>query len=333
MQIAIHVLDPEGGKPVVTLTDVSLVRQLYTTLVALPTLPQNSACTQELGLSYTLTFLQGGKTLKTATAQHYGCGRVSLAGENQDRRANQDLWWQLNQAIYQAMPVARPEQLAILHTLQLDQPSQAAQITSVETVQRLYHAILALPQDPQNGSCSPESLHVYQLVFHAAEQAIPSVIDKKCNTISLEGTYKSRGGTFVMNGQFQQLFEQTLAAVPFAPAHPDQLTLDLQPERGVARQSTITNVGLRQQLFTKIFALPSGKAQPNCPPGEDKVTGKGKWYMLSFTQWDLPVLVNVDAYERSCTVVFLDAGQATGGGQVLQGDGEFCDLVHQATNS
>ncbi len=136
-----------------------------------------------------------------------------------------------------------------------------------------------------------------------------------------------------MNGQFKQLFEQTLAAVSFAPAHPDQLTLDLQPERGVAQQSTITKAGLRQQLYTKIFALPAGKAQPNYPPGEDKVTGKGKWYMLSFTQWDLPVLVNVDAYEGSCTVVFLDAGQATGGGQVLQGDGAFWDLVHQAANT
>jgi len=63
VQIAIHVLDPQVGKPVVTLTDVSLVRQLYTTVVALSPLPQNSACTQELGPSYTLTFLQGGKTL------------------------------------------------------------------------------------------------------------------------------------------------------------------------------------------------------------------------------------------------------------------------------
>jgi hypothetical protein len=333
VQIAIHVLDPEVGKPIVTLTDVSLVRQLFTTVVALSPLPQNLVCTMELGPSYTLTFLQGGKTLTTATAQRYGCGRVSIAGEKQDRRANQDFWSQLNQAISQATPVARPEQLAILHTVQLDQPPQTAQITSVETVQRLYHAILALPQALQNGSCEPESLHEYQLVLHTADQAIPSVIDKKCNTISLEGNYKSRGGTFVMNGRFKQLFEQTLAAATFASARPDQLTLDLQPENGIARQSTIADAGLRQQLYTKIFALPAGIAQPNCPPGEDKVAGKGKWYMLSFTQWDLPVLVHVDAYEGSCTLVSLDVGQGTGMGQVLQGDGEFWDLVHQAANS
>jgi hypothetical protein len=200
-------------------------------------------------------------------------------------------------------------------------------------VQRLYQAILALPQAPQNESCSPESFHEYQLVFHAEEQAIPSFIDKTCNTISLEGDYKSRGGTFVMNSQFKQLFEQTLAAAHFAPARPDQLTQDLQPENGVARQSTITDAGLRQQLYTKIFALPTGKAQPNCPSGEDKVAGKGKWYAFSFTQWDLPVLVNVDAYEGSCTFVSIDANQGMGAGQVLQGDGAFWHLVHQAANS
>ena len=134
-----------------------------------------------------------------------------------------------------------------------------------------------------------------------------------------------------MNGQFKQLFEQTMAAATFASARPDQLTLDLQPENGVARQSTIADAGLRQQLYTKIFALPVGRAQPNCPPRENKVAGK--WYMLSFTQWDLPVLVHVDAYEGSCMLVSLDVGQGTGMGQVLQGDGEFWDLVHQAANS
>lgn len=331
-QIAIHTFEPDAGKPVLTLTDISLVRQLYTTLTALSPLPADAACTADLGPSYTLTFQQDGKTLTTATAQYYGCGRVSLSGEKQDRRASQNFWSQLNQAISQATPPARPTQLAILHTSRLDQPPQTAQITPVETVQRLYQAILALSSAPQNSNCIPESLHAYQLVFHAAKQAIPSVIDDKCNTISLEGNYKSRGGTFMMNSQFKQLFTQTLAAATFAPARPDQLTLEVQPARGAVQQSTITDAGLRQRLYAKIFALPTGKAQPNCPSGEDKVAGKGAWYVFSFTQWDLPVLVNVDAYEGSCTFVSLDAGQGMGAGQVLQGDGEFWSLVHQAAN-
>jgi hypothetical protein len=51
--------------------------------------------------------------------------------------------------------------------------------------------------------------------------------------------------------------------------------------------------------------------------------------MLNFTQWDLPVLGPVDAYEGSCTFVSLDAGQGMGAGQILQGDAEFWDLVHR----
>ena len=164
-------------------------------------------------------------------AARYGCRPVAIAGEPTDRQSTNDFWSQLDQAIYQATPVARPKQLALLHTLQLDQPPQAAQITSVEMVQHLYDAILALPQAHQNGNCSPESFHQYQLVFHTADQAIPSVIDQKCNTISLEGSSVSTG-TFIMNDQFKQLFGQTLATTPFAPAHPDRLTLDIQP--GVA---------------------------------------------------------------------------------------------------
>jgi hypothetical protein len=326
-------LDPAQSKRVMTLNVVTQVQHLYATIFALPPMPQNIACTADGGFPYTLTFQQGTKTLATVVAARYGCRPVSIAGESTDRQSTADFWSLLDQAIYQATPVARPEQLALLHTLQLDQPPQTAQITLIEAVQRLYDAILALPQAPHNGKCSPESLHEYQLVFHTADQAIPSVIDKTCNTISLEGDYKSRSGTFVMNSQFQQLFEQTLAKATFAPARPDQLTLDFEPENGVARQSTITDASLRQQLYTKIFALPTGKAPPNCPSGEDKVAGKGKWYTLSFTQWDLPVLVNVDAYEGSCTLISLDAGQGMGVGQVLQGDQEFWDLVHRLENS
>jgi hypothetical protein len=326
-------LDSAHSKHVLTLNVVTQVQHLYATIFALPPMPQNIACTADGGFPYTLTFQQETKTLATVVAARYGCRPVSVAGEPTDRQSTADFWSQLDQAIYQATPVARPEQLALLHTLQLDQPPQAAQITSVETVQRLYDAILALPQAPQNGNCSPESLHAYQLVFHTADQAIPSVIDKTCNTISLEGSYQSRTGTFVMNDQFKQLFGQTLAATPFALAHPDRLTLDLQPGSGAARLGTIADAGLRQQLYTKIFALPAVPSPPNCPSGEDKVAGKGKWYTFSFTQWDLPVLVNVDAYEGSCTLVSLDAGQGMGVGQILQGDGEFWHLVHRLENS
>jgi hypothetical protein len=327
------VLDPAHSKHMLTLNIVTQVQYLYATIFALPPMPQNIACTADGGFPYTLTFQQGTKTLATVVVARYGCRPVSIAGEPTDRQSTADFWSHLDQAIYQATPVARPEQLALLHTLQLDQPPQAAQITSVETVQHLYDAILALPQAPQNEKCSPESFHEYHLVFHTADQAIPSIIDKTCNTISLEGSYQSRTGTFVMNGQFKQLFGQTLAGTSFALAHPDRLTLEFQPGSGSVRLGTIADAGLRQQLYTKIFALPPGKASPNCPSGADKMAGKGKWYTLSFTQWDLPVLVNVDAYEGSCTLVSLDAGQGMGVGLILQGDGEFWQLVRRLESS
>ncbi|MBV9617073.1 MAG: hypothetical protein JO031_16590, partial [Ktedonobacteraceae bacterium] len=220
VQIAIHFIGLQAGTPVLTLTDVSRVRQLYTTVMALSPLPQDAVCTLEAGPSYTLTFLQGGKTITTATAQRSGCGPVSLTGEKQNRETNQAFWSQLDQAIFQATPVARPHQLAILHTLQIDQPPQTAQITSAEMVQRLYQAILVLPRTPQNANCLLEPLHEYQLVFHSAGQAIPSVIDKACNTISLDGNYKYRSGTYAMNAQFKLLFKQILNMASFKPARP-----------------------------------------------------------------------------------------------------------------
>ncbi len=332
LQIAIYMLG--AGKPttVVTLADASRVQHLYGTVTALPLLPQNMPCTADGGPSYTLTFLQGRKTLTTATANRFGCKPVSITGGGQDRQSNQDFWSQLDGAIYQAIPLAKPQQLAILQAAQSGQPPQIAQITSVETVQRLYQAIVALPLAPQNGNCSPDTLHAYQLVFHTANQAIPSVVDRTCNTVSLDGNYKSRSGTYMMNDQFKQLFAQVLAATFFAPAQPDQLTLYVEGGN-VDRQRTVADAKLRQQLYTKLLALPPGKTQPNCPSGADKMSGKAMWYILNFTQWDLPVLVTVDAYEGSCTQIFLDAHQGMGTGQVLQGDEEFWNLVHQAANA
>lgn len=330
----IPTLDTVQSKHVVTLKDAAQVQHLYTTIFALPAMPQHIACTSDGGVSYTLTFQQGTKTLATALAARFGCQPVSITGETTDRQSNTDFWSQVDQAIYRAEPVATPEQLAILHTLQLDQAPLVAQITSVETVQRLYNAVLALPLAPQNDSCSTESLHEYQLVFHTAEQAISSALDKTCNTITLVGNYQSRSGTFVMSDQFKQLFTQTLAATSFVPAHPDRLTLEIQPANGTSQQSTVADTGLRQQLYTKIFALPAGQAQPNCPSSEDKTAGKGTWYKLNFMQWDLPVLGPVDAYEGTCTLISLDAGgQGTGMGLVLQGDQAFWDLVHRLGNS
>jgi hypothetical protein len=159
------VLDAGQSKHVLTLNVAIQVQQLYRTIFALPPMPQNIACTADGGFPYTLTFQQGTKTLATVVAADYGCKPVSIAGEPTDRQSTADFWSQLGQAIATATPAAKPKQLALLHTMQLDQPPQAAQITSVETVQRLYNAVLALPLAPQNGNCEPESLHQYHVTI------------------------------------------------------------------------------------------------------------------------------------------------------------------------
>jgi hypothetical protein len=316
---------PTGEKPVVTLTVATMVQQLYTTIYALTQMPDFQACTMELGPHYMLTFHQGKKTLATVKAERDGCRPVSIAGEAHNRQATEPFWTQLDQAIYAAAPPARPQWLAILRSIQSGQQPQAARLASAAQTQHLYNAILALPLLPISQSCARGPLD-YQFVFQAADQAIHSAIDKGCNTISLEGNYRSRGGQYTMNDQFKGLLSQTLAAVTFAPAHSDQLTLSFldRTKMDTSRQTMITDAQLMQKLYAKVFTLQSAQPQPDCPRGADKVANKGKFYDFAFSQWDLPVL-QLSAYEGSCTLIEINAT-----GQVLQGDRQFWDLVHRA---
>ena len=321
------VLDPTHSKRVVTLNVATQVQQLYRTIFALPPMPQNIACTADGGFPYTLTFQQGTKTLATVVAADYGCKPVSIAGEPTDRQSTADFWSQLDHAISTATPVARPTRLSIQHTLQAGQSPFTAQITSPEQVQRLYDVLVALPQDARKVHCSTEVWPQYRLVFHTADQAIPSTISNMCHTVSLDGMDKSRGGMYVMNDHFTQVFAQTLAGAKFAPARPDQLALTIQRGDSTVQHGLVADAALTQRLYEKIFTLHRGKPDQGCPSGADKVAGKGKWYTLSFTQWDLPVL-GIEAYEGSCKLVSFNVD-----GQVVLGDQEFWDLVHRLENS
>jgi len=139
--------------------------------------------------------------------------------------------------------------------------------------------------------------------------------------------YKSRGGMYVMNDQFKQVFAQTLAGAKFARARPDQLALTIQRGDSTVQHGLVADAALTQRLYEKIFALHRGKPVLGCPSEADKVAGKSKWYTLSFTQWDLPVL-GIEAYEGSCKLVSFNVD-----GQVLLGDQEFWNLVHRLENS
>jgi len=316
-------VDLPPGEPLVTLKMASMVQQLYATLYALPQMPDTRACTQERGPHYTLTFHQGDKVLVTVLAMRDGCRPVSIGGETHDRQATQAFWAQLDQAIYSAEPPARVQWLALMRVPQGDHSSQTARMLSAATAQRLYDAILALPlATPNNGYLNGPA--TYQLVFHAADQIIPSTIDMQHHLAWLNGNLHSRTGLFALNDQFKRVLEATLAAATFAPAHPDALAFLVQKEY-VASQL----VGIEDQTFiatwyANILALQPSQPQTDCPSEADKVAGKAIWYSMRFTQWDLPVL-QVSAYEGSCKLV--EIGPTS---QPYQGDQQFWDLVHQA---
>jgi hypothetical protein len=311
------------GQPAVTLTIASMVQQLYAAIYALPQMPASQACTAERGPHYTLTFRQGDKTLVTVIAMRDGCRPVSIAGETHDRQATQEFWAQLDQAIYHASPPARVQWLALMRVPRGGQSSQTARILSAAPAQSLYDAILALPLATPNNAYLDGS-PAYQLVFHAADQMIPSAIDMQHNLVSLNGNLQSRTGLFKMNDQFKRVLEETLAAATFTPAHPDTLSFLVQKEYVASQPVRIDEKTFIAKFYANILALQPSQPQPGCPSGADKVAGKATWYDIRFTQWSLPVL-QVSAYEGSCKLVEIGST-----GQQYQGNQEFWDLVHQA---
>jgi hypothetical protein len=326
VQIQVQTVSPASSEhPLLTLTQASLVLRLYSTTLALPEMPQDRACTDELGPSYKLTFWHGERTLTALTAQRFSCQAVTFEGSQGDRQATPDFWSLVDQAIYAATPVGEPQWLAMLHVPRVDQPPLSARISSAETTRRLYDAILALPQAPAPGGCSTTGTPEYALLFHQADLAIPAQIDLPCNTINLEGKYHVRGGRFIMTDTFKQLLQQMLAGATFAPARPDQLSLTVQTGSGTTSNQTVTDASLRQQIYARAFTLPAAPASlPQTCDQNDKVNGKGKWYTLDFSQWGLSLL-HLELFEGSCKLITLYPA-----GKLVQGDATFWDLLHRA---
>jgi hypothetical protein len=321
-RVSIQIDEVTGTKQVVTLTVAGLVQQLYATMYALPQMPGNQPCPANLGPHYTLTFSQGGKTLVTVIAMRDGCEPVSIKGETRDRKATADFWAQLDQAIYHASTPASVQWLAVMHMPQTGQPPLTMRISSATTAQRLYNAILALPlTSPNSGNL--EGVPEYQLVFHAADQEIPSAIDTQHNLISLNGNVHTRTGIYTLNDQFKRLLEETLAGATFAPARPDAATFTIQ-KRDVTSAQSMKDMTFLEQFYTKFTTLQPAQPPQDCPSGADKVAGKGAFYDFRFAQWSLPIL-QAEVYEGSCKLI-----ENTATGQYYQGDQEFWSLVHRA---
>ena len=322
--VSIQIDEVIGTKKVLTLSVASMAQQLYATIYALPQMPDNQPCPANLGPHYTLTFNQGGKALVTVIAMRDGCEPVSIKGESRDRQTNSIFWAQLDQAIYHASPVASVRWLAIMRVPQTGQLPLTTRITSVETAQSLYNAILALPlTSPNTGYL--QGPNVYQFVFHAANQEIYSAIDTQRNLISLNGNLQSRTGLYSMNDQFKRLLDETLAGTTFAPAHPDAAMLSIQ-KKDLSSEQIIKNMTFIEQFYAKFNALQPTQPPQDCPSGADKVAGKGIFYNFLFSQWSLPIL-QAEIYEGSCQLI-----QNTSTGQSYQGDQEFWDLVHRASD-
>src|SRR5262249_25449057 len=134
------------------------------------------------------------------------------------RRGSTEFWAELDRAIYLGTPPATTQALAIAHTADPSRAPETMHITIATTVQRLYSAILALPLSPSSAAgCATSGVPAYQLSFQATNQAIPADIYQACDMISLQGAYQSRGGIYIMDTQFKQVFAQVLASATFAP--------------------------------------------------------------------------------------------------------------------
>lgn len=311
-----------GGKKALTLTDATMVQQLYATIYALPQMPDNLPCPANAGPHYTLTFNQGSKVLATVDTERAGCEPVSIKGESQARRASPDFWAQLDQAIYHASPAASVQWFSVMQGPQTGQLPLTARITTVQTAQRLYNAILALPLATPNMGYL-QSSPTYQFVFHTTNQEIYSAIDMQHNLVSLNGNLQSRTGLYNLNDQFKRLLDETLAGARFEPAHPDVASLNIQ-SKDLSSQQMIKNVIFMEQFYAKFNALQPTQPPQGCPSEADKVAGKGTFYTFNFSQWNLPVL-QAQVYEGSCKLI-----QNTATGQTYQGDQEFWNLVHHA---
>ncbi|GLV60436.1 hypothetical protein KDH_72550 [Dictyobacter sp. S3.2.2.5] len=97
---------PQEGSQTVALSDPALINQLYSTIYALPVLPENSACTLDYGPHYVLNFKQGNQPVVVVTAEHFGCRKVTIDDEGIQRHGTDEFWSLLDQAIAAGTPTA-----------------------------------------------------------------------------------------------------------------------------------------------------------------------------------------------------------------------------------
>lgn len=327
-QVSIHIETvslAEQDQPTVTLQTASLVQQLYSTIYSLSAMPTNQACTAELGPHYSLTFFQGTSNLGDFYAQRDGCRPITLTNTNQDRQTTKDFWDQLDRAIIEASPLAQVQSAAVKHQVTADQPPQIAKIDNIQTAQSLYQAIVALPVSSAPPVTDIDGIE-YEFVFQTTDQVIPALISPQRQLITLEGNFHSRTGTYAVNADFQKLLSDTLASTQFAAASPDAANFTVATAQTSSHTESAPLAQL-QPIYQKALTLPTTTAQTDCPSGADKLAGKGTFYSLTFTQWNVPIM-HLDIYDGSCTLINLGWSDAIiTANRVLAGDQTFWDMI------
>jgi hypothetical protein len=174
-----------------TIASAEQARQLYDAIRALPEDTNTSGCPEATGTHYTLIFFEG-TTRYQAEVDKNGCisGPTSLAEQHQ---ADQAFWQLLNQTLASAPTTpAQPDTLEMKTVPASNDPSTTASavtITNQDTIQKIYKAIYALPEQPGGQACPAIVGTVYGLTFVKDNVVLLTAIADKsgCGTVTNEG--------------------------------------------------------------------------------------------------------------------------------------------------
>jgi len=178
-----------------TVTDAEQIQQLLDAALKLERMPEDQACTLQLGPSYNLSFLKGDQQLVSIVADKSGCGTVTLA-QNDTRLADEAFWTLLRDIggkeleENQGTPPATTGEITAVEitTLPVTGDSAVAMITGEpDKVKQLYQAALASPEQPADVMCTMIADTRYELTFYQdGEEQQKMTADKGgCRTVTI----------------------------------------------------------------------------------------------------------------------------------------------------
>ncbi len=313
----LQIKDYEVTQPTPTtllVEDAATVQKIYNSAVALPAAPSDQGCLAIGGPHYELTFLEGAQIVATAVADRGGCPSVTF-GADDVRQANEAFWQLLSRAIAEATPPLQPDQAEVFSFTGPQEPPMLSKMASADQASQLYDALHALPELPESTACPAATDPRYTLVFFEAEKLYYAQLDQN-GCISGPSAYERHQA----NAAFWQLFKQTLASAPTAPARPDTLNMKIVPASNdpstTASAITITRQDMVQKVFDALYALPQQPGDQTCP------ATMGTLYGLTFSK-DEVELISAIADKSGC-------GTVTSEGYARLANQAFWDLLQQA---